>query len=248
VLPCIGGDRWYPLTGLTGFVHAPVRKVREAVHPFTSRSARVAQFPDLDTALAGAGPFPLARNRTTFLLPCGGGEWTAVLTSAAPGGDVRQYLAARAALDLRCDLVALEWTPRAPGVVAVGAAFTDYRHERRGLFGSSSSKDWHRRTRTVHVSQQERDWTFDAIGPVRDFEEPAAYAATRKAERLDLALLTRYAQAAGIPVGDTGWLDGPVHTATSAPRADTDDVPTWSTVAELRALCGYAPSGLPEQL
>ena len=247
MLPCLGGDRWFPLTSQVAFFHAPLEKVVGGIHEFGRRSSwAVAEHPDLSSAVAATAPHPYLRKRSVFAIPTRDGQWCALLASGAPGADVGPYFVVRAQLDVGCDLVAADWAPRSDTVPA-GASFTDYRHVRRGLFaGKGSAADRRRTQRTVQVSRQDRGWEFDALGPVRDYEDPAAYERTPKSRRLDLPLLDRYLEAAGIPVHDENWLTGPVRTATA--RLTDDTGPTWSAIAELRELCGYPATGVPEQL
>lgn len=237
---CLGGLRYWPLTGAFGAFRVPLDTVVARAAPW-NRPGRTVRYGSLDEALAAQAPYKFGLHQAAFALPAGGGGWTVVFESAFPNGDIRGFMQARARYDLRCEFVAAEWIPNNSRSLA-GAAFGHYRPARRRLpFGRPEGDQ-----RSVEASDQDGRWEFDAVGEPREFEEPEHYQARRKADRLDLALLGRYLAGVGVPVADPAWLDGPVAVADFGPSPDTDV--TWSTVEELRKLCGYPADRIPTDL
>jgi hypothetical protein len=244
MFPCLGGARYWPLTAEVGFFRAPLDKVVRSVKPW--RSARrspwtTTRHADLDTALAAHRPYAFRSAHAVFAVAAADGAWTVTIDSAFPFADVAGYMKARALLDVKCEFAAVEWVPAAPDIFA-NATFVHFRPERRFLRRPQSPGD----TRWIQASDQDTAWEFDASGPARPFEEPQRYTARRKADRLTFDQLERYLAGVGVPVDDPGWLTGPVVVAVRPPRHPTEL--TWSTVAELRRLCGYPADTIPTDL
>ncbi|MGH3937825.1 MAG: hypothetical protein ACRDTG_04195 [Pseudonocardiaceae bacterium] len=152
-------------------------------------------------------------------------------------------MGARARLDLHCEFVAVEWMPKSSKTLP-GATFVHYlpTRSRLNIFSGSarSAERW------VQTSDQEGRWEFNARGELRPFEEPGKYEARRKAERLPPELLGRYLAAVGIPLDKEGWLSGPVFAATREPFDGHNQ--EWSSMVELRRLCGYPEDRIPNDL
>ena len=162
---------------------------------------------------------------------------TAVLSTT---GLDHSWLQARARLDLRCDLV---WTTFRPAGADIepAARFGDYR-----TAPPVEPIPTHLRQTnelTVDVLRDGRSWSFHRLGPPRPYEEERFYRERTMADRLPFDLLARYAAATGLPIGDLDFLSGPVATI---PHPSSG--PAWSTIAELRAACGYPPTGVVTSL
>jgi hypothetical protein len=237
---CLGGLRYWPLTGSVGFFRAPLEVVAAKAAPW-NRPGKTVRYGSLDEALVAQARYKFGLHQAAFALSAGAGGWTVVFESAFPGSDIRGFMRARAQYDLGCEFVAVEWVPNNSRTLP-SAAFQHYRPARRRLPFGRPERD----ERTVQASDQDGRWEFDAVGEPREFEEPERYQARRKADRLDPPLLERYVAAVGVPVADPAWLDGPVEVAVFGPAPDTDV--TWSTVEELRTLCGYPVDRIPTDL
>lgn len=263
---CVGGARYWPLTANVGFFRASAEAVTQVVVPWPRerrflprkrRRTRAAtespwvrsDYEAFDAALRAHAPY--GKVHTKFIIPSGNGEWTTVLDARFPQPDVAYCLEARADLDLGCEFVATCWEPETPSSLA-GATFV---HFKPGLtVGSTGRRPADRRV--VQTSDQDGRWEFDANGPIRAFEEPEFYERRRKSERLPRELLARYAAAVGVPVDDPNWWDGPVTVATASIRPPLryyrettwHGMPEWSTIEDLRTLCGYPLDTIPDKL
>jgi hypothetical protein len=140
MFPCLGGLRYWPLTGMVGVFRAPFEAVVAKAAPWNRRGKTV-RYGSFDEALVARGPFGFAVDQTVFALSAGEGIWTVVLDSAFPSGDVRVFMEARAHYDLACEFAAAEWTPEST-VQSASAAFLHYRPSpRRSLFRDRSPGD-----------------------------------------------------------------------------------------------------------
>ncbi|MGH3932606.1 MAG: hypothetical protein ACRDTF_21830, partial [Pseudonocardiaceae bacterium] len=142
-----------------------------------------------------------------------------------------------------CEFVAVEWLPRSTKSLA-GATFVHYKPSESGLklFNRPRRMD----QRWVQTSDQDGRWEFNASGDPRPFEELDIYQVRRKAERLPLDLLGRYLAAVGIPVDHEGWLTGRVTAAIRELSPGNEE--QWSSMVELRRLCGYPEDRIPTDL
>jgi hypothetical protein len=227
------------LTGEVGLFRMPLDAVVRTAQPW--RRPTTVRHGSLDDALAAHAPYKFAIRDAAFALSAGRGEWTVALESSFPNTGIIGFMRARAELDLRCEFVAVQWIPRNTRVLP-GAAFLHYRPAQRRLpFGRRTADQ-----RWVSVSDQGGRWDFHAVGAVRDFEEPEQYQARRKADRLNVALLGRYLASLGIATDDPEWLDGPTAVTRRGHTLEADA--TWSTVEELRKLCGYPADRIPTDL
>jgi hypothetical protein len=244
MFPCLGGIRYWPLTARVGLLRAPLDKVVRSSQPWKGGRGSfytTTRHDCLDGALTAHAPLPYLVETAELAIGAGNGEWTAVVNTGFPIGDVIGYLQARARLDLRCEFVGVEWAPHT-GDVSANAQFTHYRPAKR-LFGSEPPPG---DLRWVQASEQDDGWDFSESGPPRDFEEPDRYTARRKADRLPYEVLRRYLAAVGVPVDDGGWLSGPVAVAVKPPVREATS--SWSSAAELRRLCGYPEDRIPTEL
>jgi hypothetical protein len=227
------------LTAKVGFFRAPLDAVVRKVDPW--RRPATVRRRSFDEALAAHAPYKFAIHDAAFALSAGGGEWTVVMESAVPHGDIAGYMRARAEFDVHCEFVAVEWVPKTTRTLP-GAGFVHYRPARRRLPFGRPEPD----LRWITVGDQGGRWEFDVSGEPREFEDLAHYRARRKAERLDVPLLGRYLAALGVAVDDPGWLDGPTAVARFGSALEPDA--WWSTMEELRKLCGYPPDRIPTDL
>lgn len=244
VLPCFGGDRYWPLTGNVGLLRAPLAAVAGRMVTLGRRSPwSTAEFGDLDGALTALAPFQFGAKQARLAIRTAGSEWVAVLDSAFPGGDIKGFMSDRAQRDLHCEFVAVKWSPNSHKTLP-GASFVHYvpTNSRLSTFRGPTRPD----QRWVQASDQDGRWEFDTSGDPRSFEELDRYQARRKAERLPLELLGRYLAALGVPVDKDGWLGGPVIVATRVPFGG--DGREWSSMVELRRLCGYPEDRIPTDL
>jgi hypothetical protein len=235
VFACYGGDRFWPLTADVAVFCAPLERTVRALRPaprrrWLSRSTAYSRHDSLAAALA-------ARAEHALLLVATNDRRTAVLSTT---GLDHGWLQARARLDLRCDLV---WTTFRPAGADVEpqARFGDYR-----VAPPAEPIPSHLRQTnelTVDVLRDGHGWSFHRLGPPRPYEEERFYRERSTADRLPFDLLARYAAATGLPIGDLGFLSGPVATI---PYPATG--PAWSTIAELRAAYGYPPTGVVTSL
>ncbi|HET8590117.1 MAG TPA: hypothetical protein VFM01_10835 [Nakamurella sp.] len=245
MIPAFGGWRLWPLNSEIAVLRADPQAVRRQLDP-RGRGV-VAEYPDLDTAIAANAPYPFGRRDTEFLVAAPDGA-TVTLSSAAPRAGLLHLFRADAAR-MGWESVAAQWTPRQPGQLAA-AGFDHFRPSAADLAGPGPGP---RATDqlTVQVADTGRRWVFDRIPPGaghpdRDYEVPETYRARRAADRLPLTLIRRYLLAAGIPVDDPGYLRGRVITLTQ-PRRMTGQV-EWSDMAGLRAAAGYPADGMPTDL
>jgi hypothetical protein len=244
MFPCLGGIRYWPLTARVGLLRAPLDKVVRSCQPWKGGRGSfytTTRHDSVDGALVAHAPFPFPVEKAVLAIDAGRGEWTAVVNTGFPVGDVIGYLQARARLDLRCEFVGVEWAPHT-GVVSANAQFVHYRPAKR-LFGSEPPPG---DLRWVQASEQDEGWEFDASGPVREYEELDRYTARRRAHRLGYDMLGRYLNAVGVPVDAEDWLGGPVAVAVKPPRGEAAS--SWSSVPELRRLCGYPEDRIPTEL
>jgi hypothetical protein len=193
--------------------------------------------------MAGLAPFRFCAKQARFAVSTAGSEWVVVLDASFPGGDIKGFMSDRAQLDLRCEFVAVEWMPKSTKSLA-SATFVHYKPGESGL--KLFSRPRHIDRRWVQTSDQDGRWEFDASGDPQPYEEFDKYEVRRKAERLPLDLLGRYLAAVGIPVDKDGWLSGPVIAAIREPFGGNDQ--QWSSVVELRRLCGYPEDRIPTDL
>ncbi len=247
MFPCLGGMRWWPLTAMVGIFHAPIDKVVRTAQPWKPPRGspwRSRHHPDLEEAVGAHAPYLLGVETAAFAVASRDGEWTAALSSAAPVRGDLQFLRARAAYDVKCEFVGVEWTPASDEVFA-NATFT-HLQAGRGLFRRSRLED----ARWIQASDQDETWEFDAVGEPLPFEEPQRYNARRKADRLGLDMLGRYLAALGVPVDDAGWLTGPVVAAVRQPHplAVQPGAQPWSTPEDLRRVVGYPQDRVPTDL
>jgi hypothetical protein len=247
MFPCLGGMRWWPLTAMAGIFHAPIDKVVRTAQPWKAPRGspwRSRRHPDLEEAVGAHAPYLLGVETAAFAVASRDGEWTAALSSAAPVRGDLQFLRARAAYDVKCEFVGVEWAPAGDEVFA-NATFT-HLQAGRGLFRRSRLED----ARWIQASDQDETWEFDAVGEPLPFEEPQRYTARRKADRLGLDMLGRYLAALGVPVDDAGWLTGPVVAAVRQPHplAVRPGAQPWSTPEDLRRVVGYPQDHVPTDL
>jgi hypothetical protein len=241
---CLGGAGYWPLTAKVGLFRAPLDRVVRSARPWRSRrgsSWTTTRHPDLDTALAAHQPYPFGVEHAVFAVAAADGAWTVTVDSAFPSGDVAGFMRARALFDVECEFAAVAWVPSAADVLAA-STFVHFLPERRFLRSPQPPGN----TRWIQASDQDSRWEFDASGPARPFEEPQRYTARRKADRLTLDQLERYLAGVGVPVDDPGWLTGPAVAAVRPPPRPPES--TWSTMVELRALCGYPADTVPTDL
>jgi hypothetical protein len=247
MFPCLGGMRWWPLTAMAGIFHAPIDAVVRTAQPWKATrgsSWRSLRHPDLDEALGAHAPYLLGVEKAAFAVASRDGKWTAAISCATPVRGDLQYLQARAAYDVKCEFVGVEWVPAGHEVFA-NATFT-HLQAGGGLFRRSRPAD----ARWIQASDQDGTWEFDAVGKPLPFEEPERYTARRKADRLGLDLLGRYLAEVGVPVNDVSWLTGPVVAAVRQPHPSTvpPDAQPWSTPDALRRLCRYPEDRIPNDL
>lgn len=244
MFPCLGGERYWPLTGSVGFFRAPLHKVaRKFVTLSRGSPWSIREFASFEGAFNAFAPYPFYAGRTRFAVEATDPGWVVVLDTGYPGADIKGFMSDRAQLDLRCEFVAVEWMPKSTKSLA-GASFVHYRPSESGLKLFSRPRNTDRRW--VQTSDQDGRWQFDASGDSRPFEEFDRYEVRRKAERLPRELLGRYLAAVGIPVDQDGWLSGPVIAAIRGLSPGDDQ--EWSSMVELRRLCGYPEDRIPADL
>jgi hypothetical protein len=234
VFACYGGDRFWPLTADVAVFGAPLERTVRALRPGPRRRwwPRLA-YPRHETLAAALA----ARTEHALLLVATSDGRTAVLsTTALDHGWLRE----RARLDLRCNLVRTTFRPAGTDVEPV-ARFGDFRIAPPG--DPIPSDPGQADELTVDLLPQETGWSFDRLGPARPYEEERFYLSPTEADRLPFDLLARYAAATGVPIGDLDFLSGPVVTIPQPASA-----PDWFTIAELRAACGYPPTGVVTSL
>lgn len=248
-LAMVGGASLWPLNGSVGWYRAGLARVASKVRPGESAGVHRREFGSLPEAVSSvAGEFHLPKDRATFLASTAGDEWTAAFVSSFPRSDIGGYYADRAERDLRCDYVAYTWAPGSPATVddrdAVlsSAMFLDYRAPGRWS-RKGASRD---HLRTVQVTDQGGRWTFDQLGPQREYEQPDAYGARRKADRLTLSMITDYLQGAGLPAGNEDFVHGPVVAVVESGLGP--DRSPWASVRDLRRACGYPDARIPDRL
>jgi hypothetical protein len=236
VFACYGGDRFWPLTADVAVFAASLDRTVRALGPKPPRRwlrpAPASRYGSLDSALAGLDGHVL------FLVGTDDGR-TAVLSTY---GLDHAWLRARAELDLRCDLI---WTTFRPAGADVEpeARFGDFRVAPPDQPIPTDLRQTNELT--IDLLRADHAWSFHRLGPARPYEEDRFYREPTKADRLPFDLLARYAAGAGLPIGDLGFLAGPVATVPD-PHPATD--PVWSTIAELRAVSGYPATGVVTSL
>ncbi len=247
-LAFVGGPALWPINGGVGLFRAPYRRTLAKLEFLGKPGVVRREYPSMAAAIDGVtAEHSLADDRVRFLAGTGDDAWTAVFVSNFPLTDVTGYWLARARLEVHCDYLSYQWIPTgSPAVPATDrpqgcASFLDYRYVRRLLGGRPDPAD----KRSIQTSEQGARWDFDMVGPARPYEEPEHYDRRRKADRLPLDVIESYLAACGIPVGRTDWLTGPVTAAIEPGRGAHRD---WKTLADLRAVLGYPPDGIPSSL
>src|SRR5687768_16719307 len=112
MFPCLGEVRYWPLTARIGLLRAPWDKVIRSCQPWKGGRDSfytTARHGSLDEALRRYAPFPYLVENAVLAIEAGHGEWTAVVRTGFPVGDVIGFLQARARRDLRCEFVGVEW-------------------------------------------------------------------------------------------------------------------------------------------
>lgn len=245
MIPAFGGWRYWPLNSEVAVLRADPRTVCRELDPHGR--GIVGEHPDLDAAIAANAPYPFGRRDTDFLVTASDGA-TVALSSAAPRAGLLHLYRADA-VRMGWESVAAQWAPRQPGQLA--AAGFDHLRPSTGDPGDDGTGRRATDQLTVQVIDTGRRWVFDRIPPGgghrdRDYEEPDAYRTRRAADRLPLDLIRRYLAGSGIPVGDPGYLRGPVISLTQPRRMTGRD--DWSSVPGLRAASGYPADGIPTDL
>jgi hypothetical protein len=235
VFACYGGDRFWPLTADVAVFRAPLDRTIRALRPPPARRwwPRAAAYPRHESLAAALA----ARADHALLLVATSDGRTAVLSTVRLD---HAWLQARAQLDMRCDLV---WTTFRPAGTDVEpeARFGDYRVASPAEPIPADLPQINELT--VEVLRDGHGWSFHRLGPARPYEEERFYREPTAADRLPFDLLARYAAATGLPIGDLDFLSGPVATI---PQPGSG--PAWSTIAELRAVYGYPPTGVVTSL
>ncbi|WP_433380778.1 hypothetical protein ACQPZX_15920 [Actinoplanes sp. CA-142083] len=234
------GESLAPLTSRIGFLEAPVNEVAKSLREWLEnlrRQVRVTSFEGglqenalrLQPLISGAAPRDL-------VVATRNPRWTAVLDCLYQGGN-QVTTVGYLARTMRVQGLVVSSISDSRGAPGVPQRFGARQFE---LFAPIET-DFLNYVRTISVIREGERWRFDAAGTVQDFEDEAAYARRKIADRFTEDMLADYCAALGLHPFDDDFYPGP------SILLETDEpVPHGAyalSLAEARRKWGYDARG-----